>query len=286
MQLRGTCAYGKLNYYLGKRAANDKRPSIYPDIDFCKNPSSICNDSKRAPELRWLTGMFYWAHTVQRNGNFDYLGTLRKYVDGGNYTEDSSFIGLVNTLLGGSPDDISNRTATFYSALEIFELIEPEYVEDANVTNTTNATAILNYCGVDFSDADSKCSTPCTVGPVSGCPGGELCFENVTSCAEVSSGNQTDASNATPPANGTATPPANGTETNSTDTVNVTDTVSVNESNPIDNAIIDTDAADAPIALSATISTNYCGTSWGDAFATCGIQCIGGFDNECPPGQK
>ena len=30
--------FGKLNYFLGKRAADDGRESRYPDIDFCKDP--------------------------------------------------------------------------------------------------------------------------------------------------------------------------------------------------------------------------------------------------------
>jgi hypothetical protein len=30
--------FGKLNYFLGKRAADDGRESRYPDLDFCKDP--------------------------------------------------------------------------------------------------------------------------------------------------------------------------------------------------------------------------------------------------------
>jgi hypothetical protein len=55
LQVRGVCQYGKLNYHLGAKGAAERRQSMYPDIDFCKNPGAICSD-RRAPELRWVTG--------------------------------------------------------------------------------------------------------------------------------------------------------------------------------------------------------------------------------------
>jgi hypothetical protein len=30
--------FGKLNYFLGKRAADEGRESRYPEVDFCKDP--------------------------------------------------------------------------------------------------------------------------------------------------------------------------------------------------------------------------------------------------------
>ncbi len=42
-----------LNYYLGKRAADDGRDSRYPDIDFCKNPGAICDPGGHV-ELKWI----------------------------------------------------------------------------------------------------------------------------------------------------------------------------------------------------------------------------------------
>lgn len=33
---RGRCIFGQLNYYIGKRAATEGRPSLYPNVDFCK----------------------------------------------------------------------------------------------------------------------------------------------------------------------------------------------------------------------------------------------------------
>ena len=36
IQTSGICNFGKLNYFLGAGAANDGRPSRYPQVDFCK----------------------------------------------------------------------------------------------------------------------------------------------------------------------------------------------------------------------------------------------------------
>lgn len=37
-QTTGVCNFGKLNYFLGSRAAREGRPSMFPDVDFCRNP--------------------------------------------------------------------------------------------------------------------------------------------------------------------------------------------------------------------------------------------------------
>lgn len=51
--------FGKLNYFLGARAAVEGRTSRYPTIDFCKDPEAIC-DSEEHQELKWVAGLFYW----------------------------------------------------------------------------------------------------------------------------------------------------------------------------------------------------------------------------------
>jgi hypothetical protein len=50
--------FGKLNYFLGARAAEEGRPSRYPTVDFCKDPEIICSSSEYK-ELKWIAGMFY-----------------------------------------------------------------------------------------------------------------------------------------------------------------------------------------------------------------------------------
>ena len=51
IQTTGICNFGMLNYYLGKRAADEGRESQYPDIDFCMDPGAVCS---RDPELKWI----------------------------------------------------------------------------------------------------------------------------------------------------------------------------------------------------------------------------------------
>lgn len=72
LQTRGTCALGKFNYYFGKRAYDENRPSRYPKIDFCKLPSVLCNTNVAQyggvvyPELKWVVAFHHWIEGVQQ----------------------------------------------------------------------------------------------------------------------------------------------------------------------------------------------------------------------------
>merc|ERR1712038_1055672 len=101
IQTTGVCNFGKLNYYLGKRAADEGRESLFPLVDFCQNPGSICQPGA-PPELKWIAGFFYWLNAVQpySSGDWNYFDKLRSWVDGGMNLADTSFIdgtsGIVN----------------------------------------------------------------------------------------------------------------------------------------------------------------------------------------------
>jgi len=101
IQTTGVCNFGKLNFYLGMRAAREGRQSIYPDIDFCRNPGAICSPTG-PPELKWVAGLFYWLNAVQpySSGGWAYTERLKSWVDAGMNTADTSFIdgasGIVN----------------------------------------------------------------------------------------------------------------------------------------------------------------------------------------------
>jgi len=101
IQTTGVCNYGKLNYYLGKRAADEGRRALFPQIDFCADPGSICADGA-PPELKWIAGFFYWLNSVQpyTAAGWDFYEELKSFVDGGLNANDNSFIdgtsGIVN----------------------------------------------------------------------------------------------------------------------------------------------------------------------------------------------
>merc|ERR1712151_154365 len=126
IQTTGTCNFGKLNYYMGKRAHDEGRNALYPDIDFCQDPGVICNPSGPS-ELKWIAGFFYWLNSVQpyvdANDGWTYLTELKRWVDGGMNTGDTDFIngasGIVNRgchnppncgtgELHGGPERIAN----------------------------------------------------------------------------------------------------------------------------------------------------------------------------------
>lgn len=131
IQLRGTCAYGKLNYHLGKRAADEGRPSMFPDIDFCRNPQAICS-SEGYPDLKWIAGMFRWTTEIQTysQGEFNYMQGLMNFVDGG--LQDWSFVHNVSGIvtqgcheppcIEGAEFDGADRKATFMKTLRLLGL--------------------------------------------------------------------------------------------------------------------------------------------------------------------
>jgi len=98
IQTTGVCNFGKLNFYLGKRAATEGRASLYPNVDFCKRPDSICASTEH-PELKWVAGLFYWMESVQsyNTGGWNYMDELKKFVDGGR--SGSSFIDAVSGIV-------------------------------------------------------------------------------------------------------------------------------------------------------------------------------------------
>ncbi|KAL7531797.1 hypothetical protein ACHAWF_003913, partial [Thalassiosira exigua] len=130
---RGACNIGKLDYYIGARAAREGRRSIYPTIDFCADPEATCASSN-AEELRWTTALFEWAERVQRydNDGWAYEAELFKFADSG--MNDDTFINSVNRVFSrgcheaGCDADLEvrmadERKANFYLILnEVFGL--------------------------------------------------------------------------------------------------------------------------------------------------------------------
>ena len=139
INLRGPCAYGKLNYFLGKRAADDGRPSMFPDVDFCKDPSSVCSNESY-PDLKWIAGMFRWVTEIQtyNEEEFNFMQQLKNFVDGG--LKDWEFIHRVSGIVTqgchsppcveGAEFDGVERKAMFVKTLKLFGLV----VNDATAT--------------------------------------------------------------------------------------------------------------------------------------------------------
>jgi len=100
IQTTGVCNFGKLNYFLGKKAADRGRAALFPDVDFCADPEAICRDEH--PELRWIAGFFYWLNDVQPYDvrGSAYMQVLKDWIDNGADVNDYSLIdfasGVVN----------------------------------------------------------------------------------------------------------------------------------------------------------------------------------------------
>ena len=104
---RNVCNIGKINYFLGSKAAEDGRESLYPNTNFCKFPEAICS-STFSDEMVWSVAMFEWADRVQRyqsspKNEWTYEDQLRKFVDGG-MTDDSFIMSVARILTNGCHD--------------------------------------------------------------------------------------------------------------------------------------------------------------------------------------
>lgn len=132
LRTRGSCNIGKLNYYLGSRAAKEGRNSLYPDIDFCADPEATCV-SAVTDELRWTTAFFEWSERVQRynNAGWDFEDQLTSFYYSG--MNDDSFIDNVGKIVyrGCHTDECSDlevrfpdeRKANFYTIVnEVFAI--------------------------------------------------------------------------------------------------------------------------------------------------------------------
>jgi len=99
IQTTGVCNFGKLNFFLGKKAADRGRAALFPTVDFCKDPSAVC--SADHPELRWIAGFFYWLNDVQPYDvrGARYMETLRRWVDEGASTADYSLVDMASGIV-------------------------------------------------------------------------------------------------------------------------------------------------------------------------------------------
>jgi len=108
LMTKSTCGLGRINYYMGKAAYNDNRPSRYPNINFCQFPSIICGvtnaqlNGATYPELRYVVALFHWIDRVQSysSSSWTYMDELKSFVDGGMKEDtDGSFIDTVSSVL-------------------------------------------------------------------------------------------------------------------------------------------------------------------------------------------
>jgi hypothetical protein len=178
IQTTGVCNFGKLNYFAGARAAREGRESLFPNVDFCKRPDSICNSTEH-PDLKWVAGLFFYAKEVQLYPTddawgFDYEAELRYFTDNGNIN-DRAFIdkvsGIVNrgcpSLNGcaaGHTHEAGKRAQNFQTVLRAFgypfDGTAPIVTTQSPVTTGQGNTTGQNNGG--NSNAGGKCTSSCS----------------------------------------------------------------------------------------------------------------------------
>jgi len=128
IQLTGRCNIGKLNYYLGQAAAaRNATTTLYPDVNFCADPSAICHSTKY-PELKWVSALLYWLQNVQSYNvdSWNYVDQLAALAaNPSDQTMRASFINGVSGIVNqGSATSTANnqaqRAANFETVYSIF----------------------------------------------------------------------------------------------------------------------------------------------------------------------
>ncbi|KAH0475654.1 MAG: uncharacterized protein KVP18_001793 [Porospora cf. gigantea A] len=119
IQTTGVCNFGKLNYYLGKRAKDEGRPAVFGEVDFCKRPDKICSDPQY-PDLKWFAGYFFHMAEVQayNAGGWDYYTELKRFVQsgfsGGNIADTGFIHGVSGIVNRGCPTPPSCGTGELH----------------------------------------------------------------------------------------------------------------------------------------------------------------------------
>jgi hypothetical protein len=175
IQTTGVCNFGKLNYFAGARAAREGRESLFPNVDFCKRPDSICNSTEH-PDLKWVAGLFFYSKEVQLyptddKWSFDYDSELKYFTDAGDIN-DRSFIdkvsGIVNrgcpslnACAAGPTHEAHKRAENFKTVLRAFG-----YPFDGTAPISTTQTPVTtqgqNSTNGDAPIAGEACSSSCS----------------------------------------------------------------------------------------------------------------------------
>lgn len=113
-QVKGACLYGKLNYYIGARAKEEGRRSLFPSVDFCQNPQAICSGDY-SYSLMWVTGMIAWIEMVQSQSG--YSQNLESFVDGG-MRDDALIVDTVIDVLDIRDEDKEEMRSNFDLAID------------------------------------------------------------------------------------------------------------------------------------------------------------------------
>ena len=167
---RGNCNIGKLNHYLGMGAARDGRKSLYPDIDFCRDPEATCSSSY-GEELRWTTSMLEWADTVQRynNDGWVYEDELFKFVDGGmtndRFIDDTNRILSRGCHINGCSDlevrMADERKANFYTIInDVFAIDDIDMPTERPTRRPTAMPLPTTQSPTVYNDVIPGLSTP------------------------------------------------------------------------------------------------------------------------------
>jgi len=246
IQTSGVCNFGKLNYYLGAGASNRNAPSLFPDVDFCRNPQAICDDDK--PTIKWISGMFFWMQEVQpySQDDYSYREQLKTWVDGGMQCPDDFIYGpsgIVNRGCHNPPGcgtgelhSADDRAANFATVLRAMgfdvdrSCNRPPTGEGATPSQPSGGGGSSSTrCGATWTDANSQCGSSCATDADCSATGG-ACFGDLS----------------TAPCGGGANPPL----------------------------------APAPTSPSrGGASSTRCGATWTDANSQCGSSCA--TDADC-----
>lgn len=171
IQTTGVCNFGKLNYFVGAKAAQrfagTDRTALYPDVDFCLDPEIVCRPDG-PPDLKWVAGFFYWLESVQPydHAGGNYMEVLHAWVANGMDPDDHTLIDFASGIVNrGShtahAHGLDSRRANFQHFLEVFAGAfaweAPDELSDSNSDSEPTGSEGCDECGVCGGD-NSSCA--------------------------------------------------------------------------------------------------------------------------------
>ena len=129
----------------------DGRPSLYPDVDFCKNPESVCS-SQHSNELQWVVGMYHWTKVIQpyNENGWSFMDNLRELPSDITDIRFSQMLSAVDCIMKTGNHRCNVAVDSRDTLKEVLTIITDERIDPNAPTNPPTFTSMPSVSPTDF----------------------------------------------------------------------------------------------------------------------------------------